>query len=154
MHIVIAANDTLIVLIVYLDPIPAMVFGRIAGKSRGGQGFAFCSLLRKLCDTDTDRNLQCLVALQVSEFVAILANDIDELHGLFEIAVRQQDDEIIASQPGRDCVIWQDISDQLCKSNDDFVARLTTEGIVDQLEIIEVEIYDLVRILCVHQGFC
>ncbi len=90
LHVVIAANQALVLVIVNLDPVAAVFLRPLAGHARGRQGAPVAArCLAELGNTDTDRYLQRLVALQVAQVLAFLANRLRIVIRGLGVGVRQ-----------------------------------------------------------------
>ena len=142
------ANDAVILIVVHLDTVTAVILGSFTGHPRGCQRCAFIARAPvELGYADTDRDLQRLVALEVAQRSGLLAHLVRELDATIRVRMRQEDAEVVACEPRQHGTARQILLEQSRKTHYDFVAGLAAERVVDELQIIEIKVDQLVRVV-------
>ena len=154
-HVIVALDDALVFLVVDLDTIATVILCRFTGNARRRQCVAFGTTVAEVRDSGANSNLQRFVALQITQDMTVLANGIGQRECVVDRAVGEQDDEVIVAKAGCYRIFRQVILDKLCKPDNDLVAGRPVEGVVDQLQVVEIELDKLVCVLvtveCLHR---
>ena len=142
-----APDHAQVLVVENLDTVAAMILGGLTGHARRRQRAADVAVPGgEFGNTDTRRYLQRLVAFEVPQRLALVAEVLSELQRGLLVGVRQQDAEVVAGQPRYDSAARQILFKQSCESDDNLVTRVTPEGVVHQLQVIQVQVNQLMRI--------
>ncbi len=76
-----------------------------------------------------------------------------EIQPLLRVGVRQQDAKIVAREARQHGAARQIVVEHSGEAHDDLVASAASESVIDELQIIEVEIDDLVRVVIGFEAF-
>ena len=143
-----ASHDALVLLVVNFDAIAAVILCRLAGHAGCSKR---CTLVARLAiefgNADADGYLQRLVALEKAQRLSLLAHLVSEFQPLVRVGMRQQDAEVIAGKPRQHGAAGQISIEQTGESHYDFVTGPAPERVVDELQIVQVEVDDLVRVI-------
>ena len=148
LHVVVAANDALVLFVVDLDSVATVVLGGLAGHARGGQRAAVVPVrAAEFRDADAHRDLQRPVALKVTQLLAVIPDLLRKPESRVSVGMRQQHAKVITGQARQHAALRQVFLEQARETHDDGVAGLAAERVVDELQIVEVKVDQLVRVV-------
>ena len=137
--------------LIHVNAIAARVLGRIARHIRRAHHArdAFARAV-DLHDADAHADVHRAVLPFETVFANGLAQIVGHLCGTLSRTVLQQQSELIAAQP-RDGVVSANAGlEEPCDLLEQTIAGLMTAGVVDELELIQIEIQQHVRGICIR----
>ena len=150
MHVIVAANDALVPLIIYFDSFTTVVFRRVAVNAGSRQHVRHIrGLSLKAGNPDADCDLQGPVSLQISKLFSFLAYGRSHIERLIDRTVCQQNGEIIAREAGCHGILGQYVLEHLRKANNDFVTGFPSKCVIDELKVVQVQINNLMFVTTV-----
>src|SRR6185295_2220908 len=141
LHRAVALDQRGVVLLVFVDPAPAALFGDVAGGvGRGEQLHPVGSSGGDRHQADRNPDLEAALLPGETEGADGGADLLRDAPRAIEIRVFEQDAELVAAEPREDVVRPDPRSQQGRQLAQQLVSRQMPRGVVDQLELVEVEV--------------
>src|SRR6185312_13097711 len=148
LHLAVALGESAVVRLVLVHPVAAALLGDVAGGVGGGEHLGHVAALGSdgdEADGDADLEDPLLPAEAVLPHGA--AQPLAELAGVLQAGVFEQDPELVAAQPGQGIALAHHGLQKRGDLLEHLVARQMAAGVVDHLELVEVEIEESVLAL-------
>ena len=142
----VAPDDALIGILEYLDAIAAAVLGRFAGDLRGRQRVRQ-RIVRAADrrDAEADRHLEGALAGARHDGGRGGADPLGDLRGRFHARVGNERGQAVSRDARRQRRRRQRLRQALRDVDDDVIAHVHAEGLVDDVQPVDIEIQDAVR---------